>query len=63
MAGSLKSRTDYSVDMAIRELSRKSVGFKGKVITVKKDTTALGNASWAKVDFLVNHNGFVLVRD
>ena len=31
-------------------------------IVISTGTTALGNKSWGKVDFLVNHCGYRLVR-
>jgi len=58
----------HNVDEVISSLSRKKdirIKRGSKIIEVLRDqserkTHDLGNASWGKIDFLVNHNGFII---
>jgi len=55
----------YDEDQAIRILSKKrdlKIDVNKKTIKIQRDPTRkrndLGNGSWGKIDFLINHCGF-----
>lgn len=56
----------HTVDEVVRTLSKKKdckIDVKLKVIEIlsKNQSNDLGNGSWGKIDFLVNHNGWTKV--
>lgn len=63
------ARKNYSVDEVIKALSRKSdvrVNSTTQEVVVVKSSSKhakcdLGNGSWGKIDYLVNHCGYRLL--
>jgi hypothetical protein len=64
MSNETRKKRQQSPDEVVRSLSKKNdVQIKGQTINVLKNTARgrrndLGNGSFGKIDFLVNHNGF-----
>ena len=61
------ARKQYEVSEVIRLLSKKkdvSIDTSKKIITITigEKAEGLGNSSWGKLDFLVHHNNYSLVR-
>lgn len=55
----------YDFHTVIQQLRKKSdilaIDMANKTITINRKPTTLGNGSWGKLDYLTNHNGFVLI--
>ena len=55
------ARKQYVADEVLKILGKKSdikVDNNMKVIQVLRGSVTVGNGSWGKIDFLVNHNGW-----
>lgn len=54
----------YSIATAIAKLKRKKVFFaEKKIVVCAEHDVVLGNGSWGAIDFLMNHCGYVLIRE
>jgi len=61
------ARKKYEVSEVIRLLSKKkdvSIDASRKIITISVGEKAegIGNSTWGKLDFLVHHNNYSLIR-
>ena len=55
---------ELNMDKVIRELKRVpgvSININTNSVIIKKDA-AIGSKTWGKIDFLINHCGFKLIR-
>ncbi|WP_428743127.1 hypothetical protein [Tenacibaculum sp.] len=52
----------HTEDEVIRSLSKKNVSISGKVIDLVH-AKELGNGSWGKIDYLVNHCNYNLIKN
>lgn len=51
----------HQVEEVLKSLSKKQgvkVSEFNKTVTISKNYSDLGNGSWGKIDFLVNHKGY-----
>jgi len=62
------AKEKYTVETATRSLSKKKdVKVSGNTVQVIKSdspryTGDLGNGSWGRIDYLVNHMGYTLIK-
>ena len=52
----------HRVDEVIRALEKKGCKIDNTNVIDCKKATNLGNKSWGKIDFLVNHCGFIVIN-
>lgn len=49
----------HNVDEVLRALrQKKDLKIQGNQIQILRNSSDLGNGSWGKIDFLVNHQGY-----
>lgn len=57
-----KNYDEASVIKSITKKADVSVDYVNKVVSVKKDSSEVGNGTWGKIDYLCHYCGYICVR-